>query len=369
MRTTSQLCLFLLLFGCSKLQAQQAPASGDWSTTTLAESGISPESLHAMEQAVRSGELKKVTSVLIARHGKLTYEQYFDGDATTRRNTRSATKTITGILVGIAIDQHKLSGTDARVTSFFPEKRPFANPDPRKDQITVEDFLTMSSMLECDDWNDFSRGNEERMYIVEDWVKFTLDLPIKGFAPWQKKPQESPYGRSFSYCTAGAATLAGVLDRATGMPADKFAQKYLFDVLEIKNVQWSYSSVGLPLTGGGTEFTSRDLLKLAQLYLNDGTWSSKQIVARSWVERSTAPRVQIDDQTRYGYFLWLKSFGPKDGKQFPAFYMSGNGGNKVAVFRDLDMVVAITTTNYNAKGMHEQTDHMLNDYIIPAVAH
>src|SRR5215469_6865358 len=113
MRTASQLCFFLLLLGCSKLQAQ-APASRDWRTSTLAESGISPESRHAMEQAVRSGELKKITSVLIARHGKLTYEQYFDGDATTRRNTRSATKTITGMLVGIAIDQHKLSGTDAR---------------------------------------------------------------------------------------------------------------------------------------------------------------------------------------------------------------------------------------------------------------
>ena len=353
------------------VQAQEsAPAdrADGWPRGTLAEAGISPEPLRAMEQAARSGELKKITSVLIARHGKLVYEQYFDGDAATLRNTRSATKSITGMLVGIAIDQHKISGVDARMVSFFPGKR-FANPDPRKDQITVEDFLTMSSLLECDDDNQFSRGNEERMYIMEDWVKFTLDLPIKGFAPWQKKPQDSPYGRSFSYCTAGAATLAGVLQKAAGMPADKFAQKYLFDPLGIKTAQWSYSSLGLPLTGGGINFTSRDLLKLAQLYLNGGEWQGKPIVSRPWVERSTAPHAQIDDGIDYGYFYWLRSFGPKDGKQVPAFYMNGNGGNKALVFRDLDLAVVITTTNYNTRGMHEQTDHMLNDYIIPAVSH
>ncbi len=147
-----------------------------WSTATLESAGLSTKLLADMESAIRAGKFKKVGSVLIARHGKLVYESYFDGDASTLRDTRSATKSITDTLVGIAISEKALSGVDARVLALLPEhERKLQNSDPRKNKITVEDFLTMSSPLECDDWNDASRGNEERMYLIEDWAQFILD--------------------------------------------------------------------------------------------------------------------------------------------------------------------------------------------------
>ncbi len=296
--------------------------------------GISGDRLQAMEGLARSGELKKIGSVLIARHGKLAYEAYFDGDAETLRNTRSATKTITSMLVGIAIDKGSLLGVDAPILPFFPDKQPLQNPDPRKAKITIEDFLTMSSLLECDDNNDFSHGNEERMYLIEDWIKFTLDLPIRGFPSFATKPQDSPYGRSFSYCTAGVSTLGGVLERATKMPVPDFAMKNLFAPLGIQKVGWTLSPMGMAQTGGGLSLRSRDLLKLGQLYLNGGVWNRTRIVSEQWVKTSTQPHARVDENTEYGYLWWLKRF--KSGeKNFPAYCMLGNGGNKVAVFPDL----------------------------------
>ena len=84
------------------------------------------------------------------------------------------------------------------------------------------------------------------------------------------------------------------------------------------------------------------------------------------MKASTQPHAQIDDETEYGYLWWLKAF--KSGeKTYPAFFMSGNGGNKVAAFPELDMVVAITSNNYGTRGMHEQTEKLLTDYILAAV--
>ncbi|MGB8012323.1 MAG: serine hydrolase [Terriglobales bacterium] len=365
------LLIAALLFFASAAIAQSQPTSFIWPTASIAESGLSDTRLRALDAAVRSGEFKKIGSVLVARHGKLAYENYFDtngdGSAAALRDTRSATKSITDILMGIAIDEHKLSGVDAKVLTLLPEHaRRVQNPDPRKSAIMVEDFLTMSSPLECDDWNDASRGNEERMYLVEDWAQFILDLPIRGHMHVGEQAEAPPYGRYFSYCTGGVFTLSEALEKTTGMRADRYAREKLFQPLGITNLEWVYSPLNIPQTGGGLRMTSRDLLKIAQLYLNGGEWQGKRIVSEAWVQRSTAPHARVDENTEYGYLWWLKSF--KSGeKSYPGFFMSGNGGNKVVVIPSLDMTVVITSTNYNTHGMHEQTEKILTDYVLAAV--
>ena len=325
--------------------------------------GASVEDIGA---AVSSGAYQQITSVIVARDGVVLYEHYFDAEgAEALRNTRSATKTVTGMLIGAAIDRGLLR-VNAPVMPFFKDRWPVANPDPRKDRITVEDFLTMSSPLECDDENDFSRGNEERMYLVEDWVKFTLDLPIKGFPDWQKKPADSPYGRAWSYCTAGAATLGPLLERATKQSVPAFAQSALFGPLGIERVHWQFQPLGSAMTGGGLELRSRDLLKLGQLYADGGRWQGRQVISEAWVRQSVSPHANARADTDYGYFWWLQTF-QVGGQKLPTYGMYGTGGNKVYVLPEQHAVVVVTTTNFKVSGAGALTDKLFTTVIVPAL--
>ncbi|HMV26216.1 MAG TPA: serine hydrolase [bacterium] len=328
---------------------------------------ILPTTLLKLDSAANQGVLKNITSILIARHGTLVFENYYNGaDEATLHNTRSATKTITAILTGLAIDQQFIPSEKTPVFPYFRDKKEILNPDPRKNQITIEDLLTMSSLLECDDDNQFSNGNEERMYLIEDYIQFALDLPIRGFAAWNPKPQDSPFGRSFSYCTAGVILLGGVLERSSNMRVDAFAKKYLFDPLGIQQTAWQITPTGMPMTGGGLGLRSRDLLKIAQLYENKGIWNGKRIISGSWIEKSTKPHAQARENTDYGYLCWLQKFGSND-KTYFGYYMAGNGGSKIAVFPELHLTVVITSTWYGTGKAHAQSEKILSDYIIPAV--
>jgi len=322
--------------------------------------------LEDITPAVRSGAYQQITSVLVARGERLLYEQYFDTQgAEALRNTRSATKTVTGMLVGAAVDRGLLR-TDSPVVPFFKDRLPLANADPRKERITVEDFLTMSSLLECDDENEFSRGNEERMYLVEDWVKFALDLPIRGFPAWQSKPEQSPYGRAWSYCTAGATTLGPLLERATRQSVPEFAEAVLFKPLGIESVKWQYQPLGNAMTGGGLQLRSRDLLKLGQLYLDAGRWQGRQVISETWVRRSVSPHANARDDTDYGYLWWLQTFHV-GGRSIPTYGMYGTGGNKVFVLPEQGVVVVVTTTNFKVAGAGALTDKLFTSLIVPAV--
>jgi len=197
------ICLLVTTAACSQDSSSgivAAKQSDGWVTASPESAGIAAKPLSDMETAIRRGDFKKIGSVLVARRGKLVYEGYFEADASGLRDTRSATKSITDILVGIAIDEKKLHGVDVRVLDLLPEHaRKMQNRDPRKEKITIEDFLTMSSPLECDDWNDASRGNEERMYVIEDWAQFILDLPVRGRMHLGEQAEAPKYGRNFSY--------------------------------------------------------------------------------------------------------------------------------------------------------------------------
>jgi len=321
----------------------------------------------SLDAKVRAGEFQKITSVVVLQDGKLLHEAYFDGDAETLRNTRSVTKTITALLMGAAIERGHIKDVRQPVMRWFSDLKPLANADPRKERITIEDLLTMSSLLECDDENSFSRGNEERMYLVEDWAKFAMDLPIKGFPPWATPPAKSPYGRAWAYCTAGVSTLGVLLERATHKPLPQFAEEVLYRPMAISKPKWAIAPLGYGQAGGGTEYRTRDLANLAELIRRGGEWNGRQIVPRAWVQTMTAPHAHIDDERGdYGYLTWLPTYRI-GGQDYPAMAMLGTGGNRVIIVPKLRLVAAITSANFRNRDAHALSQKLFEELIVPAV--
>jgi len=344
------------------------PLAGDgWSASDARTAHWDTTRFAALEGKLADQTYKGITSVVVAWDGKLIYEAYFNGGSATQLNDiRSAAKSVTAWLVGAAMDRDLIPSVQTRVYDYFPDKTPVQHPDPRKQAITLEDLLTMSSLWECNDENEFSSGNEERMYVAEDWLQFALDLPVKGFPPWTTKPADSPHGRAFSYCTAGAFVVGAVVERAAHKPLSAFAAEVLERPLGITASLWNTSPLGVGMGGGGTRYRSRDLAKLGQLALDEGQWQGRQVVSAEWVHRMLSVHAQAREDADYGYLWWCFRF-PVKGVEQTVWAMSGNGGNYVFVMPSKRLVAVITSTAYNQRYAHPQSQEIFRDYVLKAL--
>jgi len=337
--------------------AESAATGMEWDSRRLAE----------LSEQIEAGTYPATTSVLVVHDGRLIHETYFgEGHAEFLNDTRSATKTITAMLVGAAVDRGLITGVDAGVYGFFPESAALTKGDEVRAAIDIEDLLTMSSMWECDDGNAFSAGNEERMYLSRSWTRFALELPIKGFAPWMRRPEDSPHGRAFSYCTAGPFLLGALIERVSGQSLQAFAAEVLEKPLGIDASHWNRSAEGVGSGVGGTRYRSRDLAKLGQLLLDEGRWQGRQILSSDWVRSMLSIHAQARDDAEYGYLIWRFRFS-SDGKEVAAWAMSGNGGNYVFIVPERRLVTVITRQHYNQPRMHPQTHEMFVDYVLKAM--
>ena len=352
-----------ILFFSILFYTQVLIAQIDFSETNRITNSI----LNEMDAKITKGDYEEITSVLISRDGKLVYEKYYnDASIDSKHNVRSGTKTIATFLTGLAIDKGFIGSEQDKIYKHLQHKMPVKNPDPRKENITIEDLLTMSCMLETDDGNYVSRGHEERMYFIEDWTQFLLDLPIRSY-PFNPPPAEQPYGRFFHYSSAQAAAVSEIVESAIGSPADEFLKENLFKPLDITDYELHYTPAKIINTAGGSEYRSRDFLKMIQLCLQNGEWNGKQVISKDWIEKATTPKASAREGVEYGYFIWINPFGKN--KKYDAYYMAGNGGNKIVAIPELNTTVVITATNYNNRNAHGFSDELMNNYIIPAITY
>lgn len=349
-----------------RISAAAAVCSTLWACATASAQSLewSNDDASRVSEAVSTGKYGQITSVWIEQDGEVIYEEYFHGaDADAFHNMRSAGKTITGMLVGTAIDDGHIKSVDVKLAPLFADLRPFANGDPRKEQISLEDLLTMSGPLECDDWNSYSRGNEERMYLVEDWSSFYWNLPIKNRPSWEIPESDGGFGRLFAYCTAGVQLVGETIERAVDTTVPEYAANRLFRPIGIENPKWNFASTGQAHLGGGLELTTADWAKSGRLYVNRGRVGGSQVVSESWIDASLSDYVRIDDKSNYGYLWWRPEY-LVEGNRFRANMMSGSGGNRVYVLPEFGIVVVLTKNDFGDREAHPKSDRFFVEEVV-----
>ncbi|HLY70170.1 MAG TPA: serine hydrolase [Puia sp.] len=308
--------------------------------------------LSEMMEKIINGTYPNVHSVLIIKDGRLVFEQYFyEYTKDSLQELRSASKSIYSAVTGIAIDKGFIKSKNEKVLSFFPEYS-LHNMSDAKKRITVENLLTQQTGLDCDISNPKSEGDETKMDYSDDWVKFTLDLPVI----------DTPGGKGM-YCSGNPVTLGRIVEKTTKTPLFRFAEKNLFEPLGFTNYKWHFK----PDKSSAENYcqvylTPREMAKFGLLYLNNGIWNGKQIVSSGWVDASFAKHSVIQG-TDYGYLWWLKYLNAGGVKYYPKT-AQGNGGQRIYVFKEQGMIVVITGGNYNTQS---PADELTARYILPGL--
>lgn len=315
----------------------------------------------ALNEKILQNKFKNISGIVVIKNGKLLIEEYFNGSGRdTLHDPRSVGKTFAAATMGIAIHDGYIKSELQTLKDFYDLKT-YHNYSPQKDSITLKSLLTMSSVFDADDNNDDSPGNENNMYPTDNWVKFALDL---------KTDSARQTYKSWHYFTAGVVVLGDVLNKSVPGGLNKYADAKLFKPLGITNYKWQYTPQNVPNTAGGIRLRAVDFAKFGQLYKNNGVWNGKQIIPQSWIEKSFTKQLALPADVvgpgYYGYLFWNKTY-TINNKPYETWYCTGNGGNKIFIFKDVPVVIVVTATAYNEGYAHAQVDKMMQDYILPAV--
>ncbi len=313
--------------------------------------------IEELNRKIATGVFKDITSILVIKDNTLLLEEYFNGaNRNTLHDTRSVGKSFASALLGIAIKDHYIKN-DMQLLSSFYDLKSFQNYSAAKDSITLKSLLTMSSSFDGSDMVQESPGNEEKMYPTKNWVAFALNLPV------DKTKVATP---KWDYFTAGVVLIGDIIHKSVPNGLETYADNHLFQPLGISHYKWQFTPQRVASTAGGLQLRSLDYAKFGQLYKNQGKWNGKQILTEDWVEKSLSRQMTIAEGEYYGYLFWNKTY-TLGGKTYETYYSSGNGGNKIFIFKDQPLVIVITSTAYNTPYGHKQVDRIMQDYVLPAV--
>jgi CubicO group peptidase (beta-lactamase class C family) len=343
----------LLAPGASAMLSSIRPAAAQsWPTARPDDLGFAPDLADRLDAGIRSGLLDGLHSVLVARGGSLVLERYCDGEdeswgaplgivafgSETLHDLRSVTKSIVGLLYGIALDRGLVPPPEAPLLAQFPEY-PDLGADPRRARLTVAHALTMTLGMEWDEERPYTdpANSEIAMETAPDRYRFILDRPIVA------EP-----GQRWIYSGGAVALLGRLIARGTGKTLPDFAREALLKPLGIETFEWAEGQDGVASAASGLRLRPRDLLRLGALVLADGRWGDRQIVSRAWLDASFKVAVPIGDGRDYGR-LWYFGVMSTPALAGPRRWIAafGNGGQRLWLMPDAKLAVVIHCGNYD----------------------
>jgi CubicO group peptidase (beta-lactamase class C family) len=358
-----------------------ATAEADWLFISPNEAGFTSDLEALLDKAIVEKRVWNLHGVVIVRNGGLVLERYFEGDDDARgsplgkiafkadalHDLRSVSKSIVGLLYGIALAAGKVPPPDAPLLACFPEYADLAS-DPARNRWTIFNALTMTMGT---DWDELSvpysdpTNSEIAMDLALDRYRFVLGAPVV------MEP-----GKRWIYNGGATALLARIIAKGTGKPLHDFARNTLFDPLYIGPTEWYTDPSAEAIAASGLRMTPRDLARIGLMMLKGGMSGDRRVVPGQWIERLTSPMVDVDEIRQYGYQWYLGKFaftvstGPRwNRSRLERFWSAiGNGGQRLFVFPGLDLVVAITAGNYDAPDQWVPPTRVIREVVLPAIS-
>ncbi|TFF84153.1 class C beta-lactamase-related serine hydrolase [Candidatus Heimdallarchaeota archaeon] len=310
----------------------------EWQESSPEEQGMSSEKLAEVDKTITEGGYP-INSYLIIKNGYIIDEHYYYGyNDSTIHQLFSVTKSFLSALYGIAIEKGYVS-LDQKMINFFPDRN-ISNFDERKEEITIEDLLTMTSGLK---WSEST--TDSLWFASDDQIQFVLD-----------RPMEHEPGEVFNYNSGSSHILSAILQNVTGKTTLQFVEDYLFNDLGIIDYSWAKDPSGVYYGSHGLSLTPRDMAKFGFLYLNNGTWDTEIILQKEWVQESTMKKINVSQKTNYGYLWWLNP-------NLQSYQASGFLGQRIFVFPKYDLIVVYTATTFSPSILED----LIEDYILPAI--
>jgi len=348
-------------------------------TGSLTGAGLETGPIISLMQTLLSSTDHLYHGLLIAKDGKLVLEEYFSGEdidifqsglpgtqtnfnATTLHYQASVTKSVSSILMGIAMDMDLVNSVDDTIFTYFPEHNDLAVGG--KGAITLKMMLGMCSGLPWDEStypHDDTRSDHYKMLFSNDPVRNILE-----------KPLITTPGTAFLYNSGTTNVFADVIRKKSGLLLAAFAEQTLFNALGITQYRWMRcpGDDNVTFASGGLYLTPRDMMKIGLLFARDGVWNGSRVVNEAWVDESTTTVIPWPAKTSrtsavrgYGYQWWLDQY---DSGAHQAYSARGWGGQFIIVFPDIDMVVVMTAGGYFENNPIAFYD-ILQNYILEAL--